>query len=577
MTEGNFISLGTLDYLVLVGFILVTSLVGYFAGRGEQADTTEYFLAGRKLPWYVVGGSYLMANISTEQLIGMVGGAYIFGVTMALWEWLNAFTFLFLIFLFIPFLISSKIVTIPQFLERRYSRSVRQIFAVFTVIANVVIFMAAVLYSGGLALSAFTGWDLMFCIIATGLLSGVWAIYGGLSSVAWTGFVTAFVVLAGAAGLTTIGLIELSATGSPVEGFVEMINLNRASDGAWSEAVATNLQNLNSPDGYNRLSVIQNPSHAMNPWTGLVFLILSVSIWYNALNQFVIQRVLGAKDMWHARMGIVLAGFVKAILPYITVLPGLILFAMHPEYLLGDWEDAQRQADKGLITMAQELLPVGLRGLLLAALFGAIQSTVAAVVNSTSTVLTFDLYKTWFRPEAGEEQLVRFGVNASVVTVVLGIAMAVVVTLIGGGIFQYVQTLNAFVAPPFAAIFLLGLLWKNANSTGALWAIAGGFFVGVCLKVCGAVFDLPGWFYPFQNQAAVIWISSMLLCIVGSKLGKPNRELSEISDILVLENPQVLMQGLGDKWYKSVWLWSAGFLILNVTLMVIFTGVFFPA
>ena len=531
MTEENFISLGNLDYLVLIGFIVVTSIVGYLAGKGEQADTTEYFLAGRKLPWYVVGGSYLMANISTEQLVGMVGGAYIFGITMALWEWLNAFTFLFLIFLFIPFLISSKIVTIPQFLERRYSRSVRQIFAVFTVIANIVIFMAAVLYSGGLALSAFTGWDLMFCIIATGILAGIWAIYGGLSSVAWTGFVTAFVVLAGATGLTTLGLIELSTTGNPFDGFVEMINLNRASEGVWLEAVSSNLNNLNSPDGYNRLSVIQSANHAMNPWTGLVFLILSVSIWYNALNQFVIQRVLGARDMWHARMGIVLAGFVKAILPYITVLPGLILFAMHPEYLLGDWGDAQQQADKGVITMAQELLPVGLRGLLLAALFGAIQSTVSAVVNSTSTVLTFDLYKTWFRPEADEEQLVRFGVHASIAAVLLGIAMAVVVTLVGGGIFQYVQTLNAFVAPPFAAIFLLGLLWKNANSTGALWAITGGFFVGVSLKVCGAVFDLPGWFYPFANQAAMIWISSMLFCIVASKLGKPDRKLPEISDI----------------------------------------------
>jgi SSS family solute:Na+ symporter len=154
--------------------------------------------------------------------------------------------------------------------------------------------------------------------------------------------------------------------------------------------------------------------------------------------------------------------------------------------------------------------------------------------------------------------------------------MAVVVTLIGGGIFQYVQTLNAFVAPPFAAIFLLGLLWKNANSTGALWAIGGGFFVGVCLKIGGVIFDLPGWFYPFQNQAAIIWISSMVFCIVASKIGKPNRELSEISDILVLENPGVLKEGLGDKWYKSVWLWSAGFFIFNVALMVIFSSVFFP-
>ena len=285
---------------------------------------------------------------------------------------------------------------------------------------------------------------------------------------------------------------------------------------------------------------------------------------------------MGAKNLWHARMGVVSAGFVKVLLPYITVLPGLILFALHPEFLLGDWDVAQKEADKGLITLAQELLPIGLRGLLLAALFGAIQSTVSAVVNSTSTVLTFDLYKTILNKEANDTQLVKFGVNASIATVVLGIIMALVVTQVGGGIFEYVQTLNAFIAPPFAAIFVIGLLWKNANSTGAIWSISGGFLVGIFLKVLGAYMAMPEWFYPFANQAGMIWGASVLLCIVGSKYGKNDKSYEQIKDILVMNNSKVLKAGLGDKWYNSVILWSLGFLLLNLAAMTFFSGLFFP-
>ncbi len=578
MTSSIFISLGTLDYIIFGGFIFLLSNVGYFSGRGEQDNSEEYFLAGRKLPWYVIGGSYITANISTEQLIGMLGATFILGISTALWEWLNAFTFLFLIFLFVPFLVASKIVTIPQFLERRFSPRIRHIFAAFTVIANIVIFMAATLYTGGLALNTFTGWDITLCIIATGILSGIWAIYGGLSSVAWTGFFTAFVMLFGMSALTTLGLIELGGTGNIFDGFSELLRLNRGSEGAWQQALANIGQNLNAPAiGYNRLSVVQWSGHPQTPWTGLFFVIVSVSIWYNVLNQFIIQRILGAKDLWHARMGIVSAGFIKVLLPYITVLPGLILFALHPEFLLGDWDVAQKEADKGLITLAQELLPVGLRGLLLAALFGAIQSTVSAVVNSTSTVLTFDLYKTVFNREATDAQLVRFGVNSSIATIVLGIIMALGVTQIGGGIFEYVQTLNAFIAPPFAAIFVIGLLWKNANSTGATWAITGGFFVGILLKVLGANLAMPEWFYPFANQAGMIWGTSVLLCIIGSKLGKNDRAFDEIKDILVMNNAEIMKAGLGDKWYKSVILWSVGFLILNLAAMTFFSSLFFPA
>tara|TARA_B110000971_G_scaffold135296_1_gene138315 strand:+ start:150 stop:1859 length:1710 start_codon:yes stop_codon:yes gene_type:complete len=566
--------LNSLDYFIFITFIIILSTVGFLSGRGEQKNSEDYFLAGRKLPWYVIGGSYITANISTEQLIGMAGATLIFGVSTALWEWINAFTFLFLIFLFIPFLTASKIVTIPQFLERRYSPSIRYIFAVFTVAANIVIFMAATLYTGGLALSAFTGWNLVFCIVATGILSGIWAIYGGLASVAWTGFFTAFVMFFGMAIVTSLGLMHVTDTGNIGDGFFKVLELNRGDEGLWQQALVNVQNNLNIDGDYNRLSVIQAPAHPQTPWTGLLFTVVSVSIWYNVLNQFIVQRILGAKDMWHARMGIVSAGFVKLILPYITVLPGLILFALHPELLLGDWNEVQIVADKSLITLAAEVLPVGLVGFLLAALFGAIQSTVSAVVNSTSTVLTFDLYKALINREASDVKLVRFGVMASVVTVILGILMALGVIFVGGGIFQYVQTLNAFIAPPFAALFLLGLLWRGANAMGAMCCVMGGFFVGVMLKILCAYAGMPDWSYSFMNQAGIIWLASVFFCIVGSKFGKANKSHEEISDILVFENPKTLLSGLGTKWYNSVLLWSAVFFVLNVGAMAYFSSLF---
>lgn len=567
--------LESLDYVIFAGFILILSCVGFFSGKNEQKNSDDYFLAGRKLPWYVVGGSYITANISTEQLIGMAGATLLYGISTALWEWVNAFTFLFLIFLFIPFLTASKIVTIPQFLERRYSPFIRYLFAAFTIVANVVIFMAATLYTGGLALSAVTGWDLVLCIVATGALSGVWAIYGGLSSVAWTGFFTAFVMFFGMATVTTLGLIQVSDTGNVIDGFYDVLQRNQGAEGVWKQALDNVQNNLNMGDNYNRLSVIQGLNHPQTPWTGLAFAVVSISIWYNVLNQFIIQRILGAKDMWHARMGIVSAGFVKLVLPYITVFPGMILFALHPELLLGDWDEVQTRADSGLISLATEVLPIGLVGFLLAALFGAIQSTVSAVVNSTSTVLTYDLYKALINRDADDAQLVKFGVVASFVTVALGIIMALAVIVIGGGIFQYVQTLNAFIAPPFAALFLLGLLWKNANTFGAICCVTGGFSVGVLLKLLCAYMDMPDWAYPFMNQAGIIWLASMLCCIAGSKLASPDRKHEEIADILIFENREILLTGLGSTWYSNVILWSLAFFVLNVGAMAYFSSLFF--
>jgi SSS family solute:Na+ symporter len=563
------LALNSIDYWVFGGFLAALALVGYLSGRGEQASSEDYFLAGRKLPWYVVGGSFIAANISTEHFIGMVGASYILGASTALWDWLNAFTFIFMIFIFVPFLLKARVVTIPEFLEKRFSPALRRIFAVITVVANIVIFMAAVLYAGGLALSGFLGWPLLLCIVLTGVFAGAGAIYGGLSSVAWTGLFTAVIKIGGVATLSVFGLLTVAGNGSVLDGFHAVLEHNRALTGPWHEALVHSVPHLTVEKSYNRLSVIQGPDHPMTPWTGLALLILSVSIWYNVLNQFIIQRILGARNIWHARMGIVFAGYLKLLLPVVTVLPGLILFSLHPEYMLGDWTDAQHMADGGFVTLVRELLPVGMRGLLLAALFSAVQATVTSVVNSTATVVTFDLWIPIFQKTATDRDRVRIGMLTSTITVLAGILMALWVSTHSGGIFQYVQTLNAFFAPPFAAAFLLGLLWPGANSSGALWAICGGFLLALGIKILGAAYTLPGWFYPFANQAGMVWTGSVCLCILGSLLYPAAQPTDE--SLTVWSHSGVLSAGMGERWYQSVPLWSLGFFALAMWIMWLFS------
>src|SRR5688572_15728340 len=187
MVDNASLSLSWIDYLVFAAYLAILCIVGFLSGRGERDSSAGYFLAGRKLPWFVVGGSFIAANISTEHFIGMVGASYIYGIAPALYEWITSFVFVLMIFVFIPFLIQSRIVTIPEYLSRRYGPAIRQTFAVITIAANIVIFMAAVLYTGGLALSGFFGWPLTACIVGIGVFAGGWAVYGGLSTVAWTG------------------------------------------------------------------------------------------------------------------------------------------------------------------------------------------------------------------------------------------------------------------------------------------------------------------------------------------------------------------------------------------------------
>ena len=571
-------SLAPLDYVAIVGYFALLSVVGFLAGRGEQASSREYFLAGKKLPWYVVGGSFIASNISSDHFIGMIGSAVVFGICVSMMEWGNLFTFSLLIWFFIPFLLSAKVFTTPEYLELRFNSALRQIFAVATILSNVVAFLAAVLYGGGLALASLFGWDLWFSVITLGMVSGIWAIYGGLSSVAWTDLLTVAVMILGGMMVTVLGLHALAGDGgSLVDGFRVMIERNQANHGAWAEAVNANTTHLagGTAESYDRLSLFQRVTHPIVPAISFLPMVFSVGLWYNVLNQFMIQRVLGARSEYDARMGIVFAGWIKVIMPLIVVLPGLVLFGLNPEILLSPWEQVKPSADKGYVQLVQSLVPVGLRGLLLAALFGAIQSTVNSVLNSTSTIVTLDIYKRLFRPDASDRHLVRVGVISSVIILAISILLGRFVGELGGSLFEYIQSLYSFFAPPFAAVFVLGILWRRINGTGALATVISGFSLGIAIKLyLNYAHDPPQWLFPYSNQASINWFVCMAVCVSVSLLTAPPRA-EQVTDQLTFNWKKMnIFSNLGDHWYSSVTTWWGLFAITILALFTLFSGFF---
>jgi len=593
----------SLDYLAFGAYFVVLCGIGLWAGRKEKTRSDEYFLAGRTLPWYVVGSSFIASNISTEHFIGMVGAAFIYGICVAMSEWGNVLSFSVLIWFFIPFLLASRIFTTPEFMEKRFHPVLRQFFAIVTVISNVVAFLAAVVYGGGLALQSLFGttinqavaslagvlgrtdlspasldvWGLWLAIVVLAVVAGSWAIYGGLKSVAWTDFFTVIVMILGGLMVTVLGLYMLSGDShSLIDGWRVMIERNQAQAGVWQDVVQRNAQQCARVDDYHRLSVIQPITHETTPWPSLILGLVSVSIWYNVINQFMIQRVLGAKNMYHARMGIVLAGYMKILMPAIVVLPGLILFAAYPEVMQLPWKEIRPEADKGYVHMLQTLIPVGLRGLFLAALFGAIQSTVNSVLNSTATIFTLDIYKQLLNKRASEKHCVRMGMASSVVILIISIVLAGYIGRLGDSLFVYIQSLYAFFAPPFGAIFLLGILFRRINGKGAMAAVFLGFAFGIAMKLY-VQFDPDHvkWIEPYAMQAITNWVFCVVVCVVVSLATAPPRP-EQVTDQLTFNWRQMnIFEGLGGKWYVNVVFWWAIFVSLVVTLILTFSGLVF--
>ena len=571
--------LSNLDLFVIVGYFVVLVVLGFAVGKTEKRSSEDYFLAGRSLPWYVVGASFIGSNISTEHFIGMIAAAYAYGICVAQWEWGNIFAFSVLVWFFIPFLLSSRVFTAPEFLERRYNSACRLLFAVLTVVANITAFLAAVLYASAIGLKAVFAWPdtvaiagmdvstLALAVVGMGVVAGSYAIYGGLRSVAWTDVFQVVVMVIGGILVTVLGLRHLGNGEGLLAGWNTMIARNLGDGAAWKAAIDGAAQEIVGQDHYNRLQVFQPLSHKLVPWQGVVLSWLSVSIWYNCINQFMIQRVFAAKNDWHARMGILFAGFMKIFMPLIVVIPGLIYFAMEPGLT-----DAQ-QVDQTYAVLVARLLHTGMRGLLLAALFGAIQSTIDSVLNSTSTIITLDIHHKFINPAASEETLVKMGKWISAAVLVLAMAIAPFIGWLGQGVFYYIQNLYAYFAPPFAAVFLIGILWKRATPVAATITIPAGIAFGFFLEFVVFRYWLESG-TAFTLRSVYNWGFCVVLLVFLSLVTPPPPPEKITDEVTINWRTLTAFKDLGSPWYRNVGLWYALFVAGILGCYAAFSGLF---
>jgi SSS family solute:Na+ symporter len=422
--------------IVLFYFCIVFGIGGYFFRRARTSRA--YFLADRNVGWVAIGASLLASNISSEHFIGLAGSGASSGLAVGHFEWLAVIMCMLLGWVFVPFYLRSSVYTMPEFLERRYGPACRWYLTTVSVLAYVFTKISVALYAGGLVLRAIVGWDFYTSAAVMVVSTGIYTVFGGLSAVVYTELLQAVVLLAGAITLTVLGLGE-------VGGFA-------------------GLRQALPPDFFHMITPASDPTF---PWTGIFFGAPILGIWYWCTDQVHVQRVLGAKSEEDARGGALLCGALKILPVFVLVVPGLIARVLYPDI----------KGDDAYPTLVVRLLPPGVIGLMVAALLAALMSSLAATFNSASTLVTFDIYKK-LNPAASEKRLVAVGRLFTIVMVVLGILWVPFIKYLSSQVYIYLQSVQAYISPPIAAVFLFGVFWPRANRHGAIAALASGAVLG---------------------------------------------------------------------------------------------------
>ena len=433
--------LAALD-LVFVGLYFLASLgIGYWAMRREKTESADYFLAGRDVGWLAIGASLFATNIGSEHLVGLAGTGASSGLAVGHFEWLACLILLLLGWLFVPFYLKSAVFTMPEFLERRYNAAARWYLTTVSIIGYVLTKISVTLFAGGVIVRALTGWDVWRSAAAIVIATGLYTVAGGLRAVIYTEVMQTVVLIGGSALLTALGLGAV---------------------GGWGGLAAR------VPADFFQIWKPMN--HPNFPWTGIVFGAPILGVWYWCTDQYIVQRVLAARNASEARLGTISAGFLKLLPVFIFVLPGVIARALYPEV-------RGAAADQAYPMLVTRLLPIGLRGIVVAAMLAALMSSLASVFNSCSTLVTWDFYRK-LRPQASERQLVIVGRVSTAALVVLGLLWIPFMKYISSQLYLYLQSVQAYIAPPITACFLLGLFFRRLNGAGAIASLLTGFVLG---------------------------------------------------------------------------------------------------
>ncbi len=500
------------DWIVLAIYFMV--LIGVVWWSSKKQNTTEdYFLAGRNIGWFAVGASLFASNIGSEHIVGLAGNGAANGMAMAHWE-LHAWVMIMLAWVFVPFYYRSGVFTMPEFLERRFNSKTRWLLSIVSLVAYIFTKVSVTVYAGALVFQTllpdtFGSPENAFWVgaFSTVILTGIYTVFGGLRAVVYTDTAQAVILLVGSAFITFFGLRELGGWGE----LQEVCRQNAASFALWRP--------MSDPDF---------------PWLGILVASPIIGIWYWCTDQYIVQRTLAAKNLTHARRGALWGGFLKVWPVMIFLVPGLIGFALHQKGVITipiREDTGKLNGDQIFPIMVMNLLPVGIRGLVVGGLLAALMSSLSSLFNSCASLFTIDIYEK-IRPGTSEKHLVAVGRIATGIIVVLGMMWIPVMPMISkGGLYQYLQSVQGYLAPPITAVFLLGLFWKRINSHGAMWGLSVGFILGMAKLTIQAFFgagkiENPQFLaaigdFNFLYASGVLFALSVLLVVGISLVTRP--------------------------------------------------------
>src|SRR5574344_1267051 len=528
-----------LDWLVILGYFGILAGVVWFTMRKNRIETgDDLFLGGRSVGWLAIGASIFAANIGSEHLIGLAGAGASTGLSSSHWEF-HAWVLVLMSWVFLPFYYKSGVSTMPEFLERRFGSKARWILSLVSLAAYVLTKISVTVYAGALffetmmpevQLTVGSTMISSFWIgaIVTVLVAGLYSSIGGLSAVVYTDLVQTGIILLGTLAVTAFALHHLGHSGVVLP------------DGSGAQSVADGWQvlkqTIKSTGNVEQFGLWHSLSHKAFPWLGVVVASATIGVWYWCTDQFIIQRTLAAKNLTHARRGAIWGGALKLCPVFLFLVPGMLGFAMHHNHVsLGNGEvfaiplktlaDGSQviNGDTVFPTLVQSLLPVGFRGLVVAGMIAALMSSLASLFNSVSTLFTVDVYQK-LRPQSSPRHLVTIGRTTTVVMTLLGLLwLPIMKSISGGGLYQYIQSVQSFLAPPIVAVFVMGLFWKRMNLRGAVWGLGLGFALGMSKLAANTVWGGADGFAFIQDFyfSGLLLVTSVVIVVLASLSAPP--------------------------------------------------------
>jgi len=554
-------SLHFIDIFIILLYFAIILWIAWWVSRGSRKnkgprDSKDYFLAGKTAGWFVIGASLFSSNIGSEIIIGVSGAGARGEMPQANFEIIAALILILLGWVFVPFYLRSGVYTMPEFLEIRYSKACRNYLSVVSVLAYVITKISLIIFAGALVFETM-GISFWTGAIITIVATGFYTVLGGLKAVIYTDMIQTFILLAGTGAVTYYGLMEV---------------------GGWNAMMDTLTEAATKPENppVERFFNLWRPSDDTSyPWTGMLFGAPILGVWYWCTDQFIVQRTLSAKDISNARRGTLFAGFLKLLPVFIFFIPGVIAYALAQKGMLNFSLDNPDQALPAMIT---GFLPIGLKGLAISGLLAALMSSLSSAFNSSSTLITFDFYKQW-KPQASEKELVWVGQLATLVLVIVSFLwIPFMKTLMGGGLFHYLQSVQAYISPPIAAVFLFGLFFKWINAKGAIIALWSGFALGMLRLVTeylskeGIIDIAPTSMLQimldinFLHFAIYLFIFSVAVLMIFSKMGTPKK--AELLELVTFNQKELNA--------KFKWSTDAGLTILLIACVLFLWFIFSP-